>query len=381
MAICFLNISNGQYTENKSEDIICTLKAADIKKMIGNKSGSVYNRLSEVATEMTTNVIRVQDTAPDAKKFVFIPLFSKVEYSEKEGEMSIAFNHYLKDYLINYSMNFTTLGIDTMLSFKSIYGYRLYEHLKARAYHPKKSKNKENNYEIFFDLSELMFDLGVYDATDPVVKKMLESEKPDWNEALKVLKTKAGGKKSSYDSYGEFNRSVLSKAVKEVNQRSDLDIYKIEPKCSGHGGKVNSIIFHVKYKTLDGDNDSITFTQEESFTESSIILDNEKLDLLDEIHKILSKYDLKLRDSRLIAEIACYDLDKINKAVAVVENYKGEITNLVGFLKIAIEKDFEPGISKKTNKNTKGNTFTNFTERGSDYNDIAQAIMSSQKRL
>ena len=75
-------------------------------------------------------------------------------------------------------------------------------------------------------------------------------------------------------------------------------------------------------------------------------------DAIDEIYRLLGNNIKSVRDARSIAKAAGNDLEKIRKAYRIYEAKK-DVSNIVGFMIAAIEKDFSEPIKKK-------NSFTDF---------------------
>lgn len=115
---------------------------------------------------------------------------SAVGYVEKTGYVALKFTEEVADYLCTIQEQYTSFEIKNIVNLQSFYSIRLYEYFKSWE---KWSKNKI-----------------------PTI-------------ALEELKSILGLEKNAYTRDGkfltaEFNRTVLSKAVKEVNKNTDLQL-------------------------------------------------------------------------------------------------------------------------------------------------------------
>lgn len=325
MAYSLSKVSKGEYN---SEKMVCDIPASELRMVANSNAGSFYSQLSTTALRMTSRAVGIND--PETKFFDYISIITRATY--KDGILHIEFNENLKDYIVGLQANYTTLNLPIMMGFTNNFAFRLYEVLKSKSYYPKSAKNSpkygNNVFEIECGLAELKLDLGVVDSNDLKVKAVLKKTElnPDFEKAVEAAQENS----KMYNSWYEFHRKVLTPAVEQINELSDMRVsYSVMR--GGRGGKVYGITFLVKIL----DNNS---SKQEVTTE---LTDEEKDKLIDFLGEELWEYRLKLRDLREIVNTAEYDRDRIEAALKVLKKRKEEPDNVVGFLIAAIKEGYK----------------------------------------
>lgn len=165
-------------------------------------------------------------------------------------------------------------------------------------------------------------------------------------------------KKPKYDTWYDFKRHVIDKAIPEINEKSDVHVeYELVKK--GQGGKVNKIIFTVKL-----------FKNNE--VEKMEMNKEKKLEYIEQADEILES-QLGLKDVNNILEAAGYDLDKITRAYKLSKK-QSSIHNLTGWLIKAIEHDYPEPVNKKGNKQ---NDFNRFKQNEYDFIELENELISN----
>jgi len=357
LAIALANIQNSY--EDDNGNLISELKASEIKKLMGDSSNSIYRHLEPIAQQMTGRTIGMKD--PEREIFDYKSVVTHAHY--ENGTFTIEFNHLLKDQIIDIQNKYTVLNLPTMLLFKSVYSFRLYELLKSMSYIPKGQKRNEEdkNWELKFQLSELKLELGVVNANSDRVQKILSNKKhPNYDEAVKAAPEQV------FEQYRDFKRRVLDVAVSEINEKTEINV-EYETLKSGRGGKVNAIIFYVSYDNM-AQKEEIVKTEE--VVEKPMDID----ELLDEIYDILEG-NFKLKDVRKIAKEADYNLASIKKAYKVYKKNEDNVENSVGFMIAAIKDGYESTAKKKKTKAK--NTFVEFDQNEYDFDDLEGQLIDN----
>lgn len=357
LAIALANIQNSY--EDDNGNLISELKASEIKKLMGDSSNSIYRHLEPIAQQMTGRTIGMKD--PEREIFDYKSVVTHAHY--ENGTFTIEFNHLLKDQIIDIQNKYTVLNLPTMLLFKSVYSFRLYELLKSMSYIPKGQKRNEEdkNWELKFQLSELKLELGVVNANSDRVQKILSNKKhPNYDEAVKAAPEQV------FEQYRDFKRRVLDVAVSEINEKTEINV-EYETLKSGRGGKVNAIIFYVSYDNV-AQKEEIVKTEE--VVEKTMDID----ELLDEIYDILEG-NFKLKDVRKIAKEADYNLASIKKAYKVYKKNEDNVENSVGFMIAAIKDGYESTAKKKKTKAK--NTFVEFDQNEYDFDDLEGQLIDN----
>lgn len=314
--------------EKETGLLVSVLKASEIKELIGTESTSIYRDLNEVARRMTGRNIGITDSKSEF--FDYIAVVIRATY--ENGELRIKYNPDIKEYILDIKNNFTLLPANITLSFKSVYSFRLYELLKSRCFYPK-GVTGNNQFKIYYSLSEFKLLLGVVNAELDEVRKILaKSKHPDYDKAVEASPEKM------FKTWSDFKKRVLDVAVNEINETADLHI-EYDLNKQGKGGKVKGITFIVELLN-NKDNDIVNDErQKEPLTES------EKDDFIDWLSEIIEPA-IKLRDLRTIAEEAKYDKETILIANSILSKQK-EVSNVTGFLISAIRNQYSEAQSYK----------------------------------
>lgn len=320
-----LGMAKAEYKEGR---MIACLSAGELKRIFctGGKSknsGSFYSQLKNVASEMTTRRILIEDIEKQA--FSVINLVGSATYAK--GEFTIKFEPDLTGYLKDLKTNYTNLNLAVLMSFDKVYAYRLYEILKARAYTYETGSNEA--YSADFDLAELKITLGVVDTNSDAAVKALNKTNPDFD---KIIMELSGD--SSLNDWSKFRSRILDPAVKEINEKSDLAI-SYETVKEGYGGKVTAVVFNFKKKNV---------VIQSAFTPSESEID----DMVDEL---IAYFDepLKTKDAKKLLEASSYDIKRVEKMYNLSQK-QNSIDNLVAWLLTALKRDYEDAIVSRKKK-------------------------------
>ncbi len=231
-------------TKDKEGSFIVKMPATELKQQLGVSGNSIYERIGETAEAMTGRTIGM--FAPDTQRVDYIEAVDKANY--ECGVLTVEYNRHLNEYLENIESSFTIKSIDTMMQVNSVYTFRLYEILKSYCY-IRMEEPKTDKYSMSINLSELQFDLGIINANEDRVKRVLRgSSTPDYDEAARVAKEKM------YTKWYEFKRQVLDVAVQEINTNKEAMMQiEYEANKHGRGGRVVNVTFLITM--LNGDDD------------------------------------------------------------------------------------------------------------------------------
>lgn len=335
------------YVDDKNH-VVATIYGTELRKMFKSSSGSLYEHIEALCDKQVKGATIFDWTLlMKDKKNGKIEAHSVVtDASFKNGTLTLRYNDYLTDKIINLQKDYTILSLADTLSLKSVYSLRLYEMLKsAYDYQSAVTKNKG---ELVFDynLTELKLDLGIINSggSRGEISAELEKSEPNYDR-IEQLAEKTG--QTKYKEFKVFNRNVLSKAKDELNEKTSLDI-DYEPIKNGR--KTAGIRFFVKKKD----------TAVKDVTKP---LEVNKEDVLDELIDLMHD-DFKLREIREIAETADYDIIRIKKAYEYMTGYGGTVEVPIAFMKDCIKNEYYENTSgaKKTSKNS----FSSFENQRTD---------------
>ena len=177
------------------------------KKLIIEATGvheKNYHQIKTALRRLMQRIIEIETIEKDGRKrFRLYQWFAKADYKEGDSFIEVQFHPDLKPYLLELKMRFTKIPLIYVLKMRSKYAIRLYELLKR--------------YE----------DTGLR------------------NDYLPELRKKLGIKDKEYKSFRDFERRVLARAVKEINQKTDIEV---SYKKKRTGRKITHIEFTIMAK-------------------------------------------------------------------------------------------------------------------------------------
>ncbi|MDQ7055261.1 MAG: replication initiation protein [Persephonella sp.] len=194
------------------------------KKLIIETTGiheKNYHQIKTALRRLMQRIIEIETIEEDGKRrFKLYQWFSKAEYKEGDSFIEVQFHPDLKPYLLELKQRFTKIPLKQVLQLRSKYAIRLYELLKR--------------YE----------DTGF--RTDYIPE----------------LREKLGVKEGEYERFFDFERRVLKPAIKEINEKTDLEV-SYEKKKTGR--KITHIEFEINSKNAkEGDTTQTTKSPSES---------------------------------------------------------------------------------------------------------------------
>ncbi len=329
-----------------STGLVAEFSVADLRRVMGNRSGSFYQAAFEMLnSDDPTNPDSLRNQwvifVKDHKKGLYgaTDLITSSLYDSKNGKMFIKFNNekQIREVLLDYKNNFTTLNYNLMMKFKSIYSYRLYELMMSRiGYDDSVQKKKKNEYVYRYNFSELKYLLGVLDPyINKEVSAALQSPNPDFEKIETMLSSE-----HAMLRYNDFQRYTLAKAKKEIDAASESEFYfDYSPVRGGQGGKVVGVDLICTRKKPIQDEKKVTVEQSVSREE---VLD----EICDIIFTAIGK-PLKIKDCRAIAEAADYDIEKIKNAILFMAASGSIIENVTGYIISAVKNGYSAPVEYK----------------------------------
>ena len=205
----------------KPESSLVTFTKKEYAELMGLDADIRTEQLKTYTGGLLSNVVTID--LPD-KGYVQYPLFSEAKcyLDEKSGQVTIEVdcNHKLKTAFFDIAKNgYVRYQLKNIISLRSQYSVRLYPKLKDRPY--------------------------------------------GWVVSVEELRKILGATASSYDVFKDFNKHVLQKAVKEINEITDIDVTTENIR---KGRSVVSIKFTVKEKKqvlLDKEQAAVFMDEEE----------------------------------------------------------------------------------------------------------------------
>lgn len=182
------------------------LSVRDFAEMIGLKGESTYSEIKKISKTLVSKVVEI----PIGKKdWIVATWASSVRYRSSEGTVEFSFDSKLKPYLLQLKNQFTSYRLSNILNLKSTYSIRLYE----------------------------------------LVKKWQHLGR--WECSVDELRGFLGAKSvKSYSVYGNFKNRVLSPALVELNEKTDVQISFNEIKKGRSVERIEFTIQHAPEKEI-----------------------------------------------------------------------------------------------------------------------------------
>ena len=293
--------------------LVQRIRAKDLQNLMDIKGKSFYSHLDAAAQSLTGKTVGYSD----GEKFDYIAIIIRSSY--ENGVFTLKYNPDIKDYILNLKSNYTVLNLEQTMKFRrSVYSFRIYELLRSKAYYRKGEQKSPNKvFDIYYNLSELKLAIGVINADEDKVQKILRNSKhPDFEKAEEVSTQKV------LTDWRSFKRTALDKSIEEINEITELNVTYDAVK-KGQGGKVCGINFHVSYKSVPK-----TINEDE--------IDKEKF--LEDVSDMID-LPLKVKDLNALCRAAHYDMELLREAYGYLCDYDKPVENSVGFMIDYMKKD------------------------------------------
>jgi len=177
----------------------------DFHEMLGLEGREHYTQIKEIVKNLMSKVIEIPYSNGD---YLLANWASSVKYRSGEGKIEFTFSPDLKPYLLQLKKAFTSYRLSNILSLKSVYSIRLYELMKKWQH------------------------IG------------------RWEVPIESLREKLGAITKTYELYGNLKSRVLNPAVKEVNEKTDVQVLFKEIRKGRKVIKIEFTIKHCKEKEL-----------------------------------------------------------------------------------------------------------------------------------
>jgi len=258
------------------------------KDVYGEQRKDIYDVAKRTIEGLLSKPIKIESINKDGKKsFKMFNFISYGEYIEGQGSFYISISPQFKPYLLKLKEFFTKIPIKYTYILRSRYAIRLYELLKQ------------------------------YEETGFRVDK------------IEDLREMLGVEKNEYTRFVDFERWVLKKGIKEINEKTDLEVSYTKKRT---GRRITHIEFEFKSKNAkQGDNTEIKKSPSESVdTQGQKKRVNSNPDLWQGVIKILEyNYNVNPDDIDILRyyTYAKYKADETPKLMVIctdIETRKGK---------------------------------------------------------
>lgn len=344
---------------------VTKLSTAELRKIFGTQSGSLYTRIAEACDRTKKGGGSIFDWSAvykDPKTQTIVASQVVVDAVYKNGELYIRYNDSLAGEIMNLSRNFTVLSVKETVEMNTAYSLRLMELLKS-AYSLSVYQDKGPDPRVIeYGLTELKFTIGAVTANgDTRITREIEKQYPDYEKIQEWLDERGNDK---YKSSTDFQKRVIRPSIKTINEKTDL---YVEYETMKSGRTVTGMRFFVYKKTAA-----------EKVIQASAVVDSRSNDeILDELLDLMHG-DFKTAEIRMFLKTADGDAERVKKAYRYFKNYPKDIDSTTGFMKSAIENNYEaPKSQKATHK------WVNYTEReysDDDFEDIEEKLQNRNRQ-
>lgn len=364
--------------------LMAVLNKSQIIKLFNVSYHDFYSSLKRAARRMTK--IQFISENKELGNFRISNLVTDVEWVEGAGEFKVIFNETFRKEIMDLHINFTWLNLECLCNLDCLGSYRLYEMLQSYCYYDRYYKGiRDGLFDIDIPISELKCSMSLVDLSrEEFAKFFVKGRRPDYDEILKlayelheadVKKDKPAKDtypKPKYKTYNDLKRYVLEPACEEITKKTNIDV-SFEPGTKARGGKVVSVLFHIKDHIYDKNEETVLSIETPVDVSAH---DTAEIDqMLDQVIDIIQE-KISINDARTLLKTADYDVEKINKAYSIVSRMDN-VKNLIGCMISAIENNWD---SPVTIKKKKKNSFKNEMERGytsEEYNELEKLLVSN----
>lgn len=276
-----------QINQDKKDFEIVNIKIKDFAKYAEVSEKTLYREVDKITDNVMKLILKTKEENGDFEKY---NLTSKCKFVRKTGTIIFKFNIEMKPLLLQLKTHYM-LQHPEVIRFKSWYSIRIYDLLKSTAY--KQTK---------FDKEKF-----VYSVDD--LRELLETKK-------------------KYPRFNSLRQVVISPAIKEINEKTNL---YIEYKTIKKGANVVALEFYIEDTMLNK-----TVTDEYlNLYDKKTIKDIRKGCRFDKFNdkQIIELYEIAVE----MHEENPYAYVIINKKY--MENKK-DIKNKFGYLKKALTEDY-----------------------------------------
>ena len=331
-----------KYNEKENRPI-AEIYADEILEITGrNKNNWVYKEMKEMAKRLSgSKKILIEDEIN--KRYKAMVLIGVAEYIDGEGKLIVKFEPDAKDLVLNLSNEISELYTIPYKKIKNYHSLIMYEMFQSIMFEEK--RNGRNEFSVTYTMDELKYNLCMIELTESCESNLTKG-KISLSEAIEISVEES----TEFDTHQSFKRA-LNKAVKDVNQHTNLDV-TCKSVRKGRGGKLSGYRFIVKEKEEKITDENVIKTDDAEVIDvvkKDKISEDELFKMIDDLRDIISE-KLKMSDYKLLLEEADYDLEKIKSKYTLAKESKSKITNLMGWLRSAIKNDYSESIVKEPEK-------------------------------
>ncbi len=366
--------------DEKTGILTTTMRGKELKALFGTNSGSFYDKIKLLVDPPSKKDPSLLDwrliyTDDTTKKVEGINVIMDASFDD--GVFILRFNNKINNQVRKLQANYTSFSLAETMPLKSLYSFKLYEILKAeyerQDYLEKKKGTWQPNstYLMEMHIVDLKLRMGVIDvAWSPELTAEIKKAEPDYDviekmadELSKQLSPEALKDYNKYKRIDNFKKNVLDRAMTELDAKTSIH-FTYKPLSGGAGGKIYGFRFYISRKIKEQKNEEVI-----DDAPKKVLSDDEKLEKIFEI-KMLLDSSFSMKDIRIIAEQAEYDVEKVKNAYKLMQESKEDVKNKVAWLRSAIKENYQSN-SYKSNK------FNDFQQNTYDFEELENQLLDN----
>lgn len=232
-----------------------------VQREVSLKKNAIYNALKQTGNSRTTHLRDVLEQLQKQALFHLLPSketnnreiiispISKIEWDDSEDYVSLSFTPEIIPYITKLKKNFTQYKLEDVLNLNSKHAVTLYKTL-IMSFNKYLNYNKQNNVK--------------------------QSQLDAWQNptiSVKEIRRMTGTLKR-YPNFAMFRKNVLDRAVKEINEKTEL-IVNYDKIRSGR--YISDIQFHINKKATDASAEDMKRIETVEQTQQEREMENAKL--------------------------------------------------------------------------------------------------------
>lgn len=284
--------------------------AKDLCKILNINQKNIYMELDKITDKLMSRYIKIKNDKD--QKFKKRHLIKVADF--ENGVLTLKIDEDMKEFYLKLNW-YTKYQLKNIMQFKSTYSFRLYELLK---------QYQSIGFRIIA-IEELRFVLDI--------------------------------EKNQYTKYANLKQKVVSVAVDEINENTDLRIEYEEIK------KVRKVV-KIRFRIFINSENMKEMLEEKGEPNLILPADNTNIKAV----KAIIQEDITDIEAEKIFMAAENDIERVREKYAIISQFK-KVSNVVGAMLKALENDW------KVKDKIKKNNFTDYEQRVYDYDELEKKLL------
>lgn len=368
--LSIMKLQNFQYITPRTdrENLIVLFDKNELARELGEdpSSKAFYRKLKNAAKELTNLQMGIED--PKNGYFRYFQMIPDAEY--KNGEFKIEINHAMREYLDEMPPGWTLLDKRDMMSWESVYTYRLYELLKQKAFYSTHYSGKKMGiFKVAYNQYELRLLLGVVNSQLYEVSNILDSTNPpDYKRACEASPEKI------HERWDSFKR-IINLAIKEINAYENSKIEIIGFSTTKYSDRtVKDVEFEIKLKEIHDKYVAQKENEENKKDDNKEDAEEKRRKLASELtteavvfmmttysYAVSLGLDIEQTAFSLFCQDSNSDIELVKKCLKKLSEQKGHIKDPVAWVRAAIKANGYDSVDSASDKQANNKQAKNST--------------------